>query len=59
MTEIGETVTLHLPFADCEIVGDQVLYALPVDRWREWMPALQAALDGMPPVDELDVRGQG
>jgi hypothetical protein len=36
-----------------------VLYALPVARWREWVPALQAALEGMPPVETFEVRGQG
>ena len=54
------SVTLHLRLSDCVIdeEADVVLYALEVEKWREWLPAMIAACSGMAFVD-ADVRGEG
>ena len=52
------TVTLHIPLEAVTIVDDVVLYTLTVEQWREWLPALEAQLDGLPLV-EFEVRGAG
>ena len=54
-----QTVTLHLPRDACVITDDEVLSGLDVDRWRSWLPAFEAALAGMPSVEDVEVRGEG
>lgn len=52
-------MTLHLPRDACVITDDEVMFGLEVERWRAWLPAFQAALEGLPAVEALEVRGAG
>ena len=53
------TITLHLPLSQCTVLDDEVLYALTVQQWREWLPAFEAAHADYPAVETFEVRGEG